>query len=46
MSNKFLKLYVKGQMIWNTLKEENGQDLVEYAAAKGDPGEGRCWAIG
>jgi Flp pilus assembly pilin Flp len=32
MSNRFLNLYVKGQMIWNTLKEENGQDLVEYAA--------------
>jgi pilus assembly protein Flp/PilA len=25
-----LKLYVKGQTIWSTLKDENGQDLVEY----------------
>ena len=32
MRNSILKLYVKGQMLWNTLKEENGQDLVEYAA--------------
>lgn len=32
MSNNILKLYTKGQMIWSTLKEENGQDLVEYAA--------------
>ena len=32
MRDTFLKLYVKGQTLWNTLKEENGQDLVEYAA--------------
>jgi Flp pilus assembly pilin Flp len=32
MRETFLKLYVKGQMLLNTLKEENGQDLVEYAA--------------
>jgi pilus assembly protein Flp/PilA len=25
-----LKLYVKGQTIWSTLKDEQGQDLVEY----------------
>jgi Flp pilus assembly pilin Flp len=27
-----LKLYAKSQVIWNTLKDEQGQDLVEYAA--------------
>lgn len=32
MKNSFLKLYVMSQTLWNTLKEENGQDLVEYAA--------------
>jgi len=32
MRDTFLKLYVKSQIIWNSLKEENGQDLVEYAA--------------
>ena len=32
MRDTFMKLYVKGQIVWNTLKEENGQDLVEYAA--------------
>lgn len=32
MRDTFLKLYVKSQMVWNSLKEENGQDLVEYAA--------------
>ena len=32
MRNSFLKLYVKAHVLWNTLKEENGQDLVEYAA--------------
>ena len=32
MRNTFLKLYVKSQIVWNSLKEENGQDLVEYAA--------------
>ena len=32
MSDAFLKLYVKGQMILAALKnEENGQDLIEYA---------------
>ncbi len=32
MRNTFLKLYVKSQIVLNSLKEENGQDLVEYAA--------------
>jgi pilus assembly protein Flp/PilA len=30
VKNLVLKLYVKGQTIWSTLKDENGQDLVEY----------------
>lgn len=32
MRNTLLKLYVKSQVLWGTIKEENGQDLVEYAA--------------
>jgi Flp pilus assembly pilin Flp len=32
MRNAILKLYSKGQVIWSTLKDEQGQDLVEYAA--------------
>ncbi len=32
MRETFLKLYVKSQVLWNTLKDEQGQDLVEYAA--------------
>ena len=32
MRNSFLKLYVKTQVWMHTLKEEDGQDLVEYAA--------------
>lgn len=32
MRNAMLKLYSKGQVIWSSLKDENGQDLVEYAA--------------
>jgi pilus assembly protein Flp/PilA len=32
MRNKIMRLYVKGQMLKNVLKEEHGQDLVEYAA--------------
>ena len=32
MRNLLLGLYVKGQMLKDKLKEENGQDLVEYAA--------------
>lgn len=31
MTNASLKLYVKSQMIRQALKDENGQDLVEYA---------------
>jgi pilus assembly protein Flp/PilA len=31
MQNNFLKLYVKAQIILAALKEEEGQDLVEYA---------------
>jgi pilus assembly protein Flp/PilA len=30
MQHGILKLYVKAQILWNTLKDENGQDLVEY----------------
>jgi Flp pilus assembly pilin Flp len=32
MSNLFLKLYAKGQMILKAVRDEQGQDLVEYAA--------------
>ena len=32
MRDAILKLYTKGQMIWNVVKDEQGQDLVEYAA--------------
>jgi len=32
MRNATLKLYAKSQVIWSTLKDEQGQDLVEYAA--------------
>lgn len=32
MRNTLLKLYVKSQVLWGTIKDENGQDLVEYAA--------------
>ena len=32
MRNSILKLYVKAQVLKNALKDENGQDLVEYAA--------------
>ncbi len=31
MRNGFLKLYVKAQMMRDTLKAEEGQDLIEYA---------------
>ena len=31
MNNIILKLYVNAQIIGQTLKDENGQDLVEYA---------------
>ena len=32
MRNSLLKLYVTAQVWKNALKDENGQDLVEYAA--------------
>ena len=32
MRDTFLKLYVKAQALKNALRDENGQDLVEYAA--------------
>ena len=32
MRNTILKLYVTSQTLLTTLKDENGQDLVEYAA--------------
>lgn len=32
MGETILKVYTKGQVIWSTLKDEQGQDLVEYAA--------------
>jgi pilus assembly protein Flp/PilA len=31
MRNAFLNLYVKAQMLRNAAKDENGQDLIEYA---------------
>jgi pilus assembly protein Flp/PilA len=32
MNNLILKMYVKGQTLWSTIKDdERGQDLVEYA---------------
>ena len=31
MQNAFLKLFVKAQMALSALKEEEGQDLIEYA---------------
>jgi len=31
MQSLTLKLYVKSQSVLQTFKEENGQDLVEYA---------------
>jgi Flp pilus assembly pilin Flp len=32
MQENFLKLYVKGKILIDVIKEEHGQDLVEYAA--------------
>lgn len=32
MRNAILRFYSKGQVIWTSLKDEQGQDLVEYAA--------------
>ena len=31
MNNTILKLYVKAQALRNVLKNEEGQDLIEYA---------------
>ena len=31
MNNLILKMYVKSQTLWSTLKDDEGQDLVEYA---------------
>lgn len=31
MQDAFLKLYVKARVMLSTLKDENGQDLIEYA---------------
>jgi pilus assembly protein Flp/PilA len=31
MRNNLLKLYVKAQIMRDALKDENGQDLIEYA---------------
>ena len=31
MNNLILNMYVKGQTLWSTLKDDEGQDLVEYA---------------
>ena len=30
MNNLILKMYVKSQTLWSTLKDDEGQDLVEY----------------
>ena len=32
MRENFLKLYLKSKLMLAVIKEENGQDLVEYAA--------------
>jgi Flp pilus assembly pilin Flp len=32
MREALLNLYTKGQMLWNVIKDQQGQDLVEYAA--------------
>jgi Flp pilus assembly pilin Flp len=32
MRNAFLELYARVPILYNALKEEHGQDLVEYAA--------------
>jgi pilus assembly protein Flp/PilA len=31
MKNAILKIYTKAQMLTNVLKNEEGQDLIEYA---------------
>jgi pilus assembly protein Flp/PilA len=30
MNNLILKMYVKSQTLWSTIKDDEGQDLVEY----------------
>jgi Flp pilus assembly pilin Flp len=32
MGDSILKLYTRGRTIWKLVKDEQGQDLVEYAA--------------
>jgi pilus assembly protein Flp/PilA len=32
MRDTFLKLYLKGKLMLDVIKDEHGQDLVEYAA--------------
>jgi Flp pilus assembly pilin Flp len=32
MRNTFLKVCVKGKLLFDAIKDEKGQDLVEYAA--------------
>jgi len=32
MRDTFLKLYLKGKLMLDVIKDEQGQDLVEYAA--------------
>jgi Flp pilus assembly pilin Flp len=32
MGNSILKLCIRGQTVWKLVKDEHGQDLVEYAA--------------
>jgi Flp pilus assembly pilin Flp len=32
MRNACLKVYLKSQALWKALQDEQGQDLVEYAA--------------
>jgi Flp pilus assembly pilin Flp len=32
MRNAYLNVYLKSQALWKALQDEQGQDLVEYAA--------------
>jgi len=32
MRERLVSLYLRSKLLFDTLKEENGQDLVEYAA--------------
>jgi Flp pilus assembly pilin Flp len=32
MGDSILKLYTRGQTLWKLVQDEQGQDLVEYAA--------------